>query len=132
MSLLIESIEARPAPYSMRSPFTSAKRSSTVAENVLVTARLGDGTTGCGEASPAAYVTGETAESVLAAVPAAAPLAGAPISRWRSWSGQLAELLPHAPTARSAIEMALLDALARSLGLPLWHWFGGAVREVRT
>ena len=42
----------------MRSPFTSAKRSSSVAENVLVTARLADGTTGYGEGSPAEYVTG--------------------------------------------------------------------------
>jgi L-alanine-DL-glutamate epimerase-like enolase superfamily enzyme len=129
----ILSIEARPAPYPMRSPFTSAKRSSAVAENVLVTARLSDGTTGYGEASPATYVTGETPATVLAAVPEAAEaLAGRPIARYRAWGALLAELLPRAPTARTAVEMALLDALTRSLELPLWQWFGGAAIDVRT
>src|SRR5439155_12920440 len=113
----------------MRSPFTSAKRSSAVADNVLVTARLSDGTTGYGEGSPAEYVTGETAATVLTASATAAALAGSDVRRYGAWGRQLAELLPRAPTARTAVEMALLDALARSLGMPLWQWFGGAVSE---
>lgn len=129
----IEAVEARAANYPMKSAFTSARRSSSVAENVLVTTRLSDGSVGYGEASPAHYVTGETQASVLEAVASAAfDLVGQDPRRHRAWNAQLAAALPQAPGARTAIEMALLDALTRSLGLGLWQWFGGAATEVRT
>ena len=35
------------------------------------------------------------------------------------------ETLPHAPAARCGIETAILDALCRSLGVPLWKYLGG-------
>lgn len=117
----------------MKSPFESAKRRSTTAENVRVTLALAGGITGYGEASPAPYVTGESPEGVLAALTAAAPaLVGQDAARVERWSAILREALPSAPTARSALEMALLDALARSWGIPLSTYFGGSVDEVRT
>jgi L-alanine-DL-glutamate epimerase-like enolase superfamily enzyme len=126
-------LRAEPAPYPMKSPFESAKRRSTVADNVLVTAVLSDGAVGYGEASPADYVTGETAESVLQSVRAAGPvLFTRYAARVRQWHPPLSEALAGRPTARSAVEMALLDAACRSRGVPLWVYFGGAVTEVRT
>jgi L-Ala-D/L-Glu epimerase / N-acetyl-D-glutamate racemase len=120
------------APYPMKSPFESARRRSSVAENVLVTIRLAGGTTGYGEASPAAYVTGETPATVLQAVEVAArDLAGLSVSRTRLWAQRL-QAMADQPTARSAVEMALLDALARVWKVPLWVYFGGAQAEVRT
>ncbi|MCC2667935.1 MAG: Muconate cycloisomerase [Armatimonadetes bacterium] len=117
----------------MKSPFESALRRSTVAENVLVTARLSDGTVGYGEGSPADYVTGETPAGALADVLATAPaLRGLDVRRTARWSAALGEALPHSPTASCAIEMALLDALTRTLGVPLWIFLGGGVSEVRT
>lgn len=117
----------------MKSPFESAKRRSTEAENVLVAARLADGTPGFGEASPAPYVTGEDTAAVVEAVNGAAQaLRGQDIARVARWSAALNEALPEHATARSAVEMALLDALCRSRGIPLWHYFGGAVSEIRT
>lgn len=112
----------------MKSPFTTAKRSTSVADNVLVIVRLDDGTFGYGEASPAEYVTGETAESVLASIPEfAGALEGQDVRSWRRWSCVLADA---GPTCRSALEMALLDALSRSQRIPLHLWFGGAQSSV--
>lgn len=129
----IESLTAESAPYPMRSPFTSAKRRSAVAENVRVTCALGDGTRGYGEGSPAAYVTGETAQSVLLDCQLAAPgLLGLDVRRQRICCELLAGTLPNSPTGRAAVEMALLDSLTRALGIGLWHWFGGATDEIRT
>lgn len=129
----IARLEAVAAPYPMRSAFTSAKRRSTVAENVLVTATLADGTVGYGEASAAEYVTGESEASVLGSVAAAAEsVVGGDARHHREWTERLRLALPHAATARAAVEMALLDALTRELGIGLWHWFGGATTEVRT
>ncbi len=117
----------------MKSPFESAKRRSTEAENVRVEAAFSNGITGWGEASPAAYVTGETPETVTAAVSRAAEaLSGADLRRVSRWGAMLLECLPADPTARSAVEMALLDGLSQTWGVPLWVYFGGAVAEVRT
>lgn len=126
-------LTAEHAPVPMKSAFESAKRRSTVAENVRVTVNLAGGVTGCGEASPADYVTGETADSVVASISVAAEaLRGSDAARLEYWYPLLREALPHAPTACSAVEMALLDALTQSWGIPLWTYFGGATREVRS
>jgi L-Ala-D/L-Glu epimerase len=130
--LEILDIRAGAARYPMKSPFESAKRRSTEAENVLVIVALSDGTTGYGEASPASYVTGETAQTVLDAVSSAHGLAGRDPARVAAWASVLNESLTEHPTARSAVEMAILDALTRSWGIPLWVYFGGAVQEVRS
>src|SRR5690349_607573 len=118
-------VRAEPALYPMQSPFESARRRSTEAENVLVTVRMSDGGAGYGEASPAPYVTGESVETVLGAVNGASTaLTGVEAGRVQRWAAALGEALPDAPTARSAVEMALLDALTRSWGVPLWVYFG--------
>jgi L-alanine-DL-glutamate epimerase-like enolase superfamily enzyme len=127
----IAEITIEPADVPMASPFESAQRRSTVARNARVTATLSDGTRGIGEASPAAYVTGEDQSSVCAAAaPARAALLGEDIHRWARWEARLRAALPAGPTARSAVEMALLQALARRAGLPLWKWLGGATTRV--
>jgi L-alanine-DL-glutamate epimerase-like enolase superfamily enzyme len=117
----------------MRAPFESARRRSTVARNARVEVVLADGTRGLGEASPAAYVTGEDQESVCAAAAGArTALLGEDAHRWARWEARLRDALPGAPTARSAIEMAILDATARRAGVPLWKWLGGASTRVVT
>jgi L-alanine-DL-glutamate epimerase-like enolase superfamily enzyme len=132
MPALLE-LTAEAVTIPMQSPFESARRRSTEAENVHVRVRLADGTEGRGEASPAPYVTGEDVAAVVEAVPvAAAALRGLDAARVGQWSTALAEALPRHPTARSAVEMALLDALTRAWGVPLWVYFGGARTEVRT
>ena len=96
-------------------------------------ARVADGTRGVGEASPAAYVTGEDQASVCAAAgTAGGALLGEDAHRWARWEARLREALPDAPTARSAVEMAVLDAAARQTGVPLWKTLGGAVTRVVT
>jgi len=131
--LEIIQLTAEPAVYPMKSPFESALRRSTSAENVLVTVTLAGGVRGYGEGSPADYVTGETPESVLATINSGAPaLVGLDVARVRHWSPIAREALGNQPTANSAVEMALLDALTRSWGVPLWKYLGGATHEVRT
>jgi L-alanine-DL-glutamate epimerase-like enolase superfamily enzyme len=115
----------------MHRPFESAKRRSTVSEVVRVTARLDTGTEGRGEASPAGYVTGEDAESLQLAIGASTgALIGLDADRPRVWLDRLYEALPNHPTGRSAVEAALLDALANRCGLPLWRWLGGTTPTV--
>jgi L-alanine-DL-glutamate epimerase-like enolase superfamily enzyme len=104
----------------------AARREST---NVYVRLTLDDGTVGYGEGVPREYVTGETAESafaalcdqqapalvgrsfesaddVPAAIDAAAPVGGLPLTN----------------AARCALELALLDACGRHFGRSVVDW----------
>lgn len=97
---------------------TASRRSS---ENVFAVVELTDGTVGFGEGIPRPYVTGETMESCWEALEAfeAESLAGA----WPSLEAmdKALEVLSfgpqRAPSARCALELALLDALGRVSGL---------------
>jgi L-alanine-DL-glutamate epimerase-like enolase superfamily enzyme len=125
-------LQAETTVFPMKSPFESAKRRNTEAENVLITLTLDNGVIGYGEASPADYVTGETPAGVMDAAQAVPDLVmGLDARRTELWCAPLRELEGH-PTLRSAVEMALLDAQARTLGIPLWQHFGGASTECRT
>ena len=88
----IAEITAERVDLAMARPFESAKRRSTVSEVVRVTARLHSGAEGRGEASPAAYVTGEDAVSLQLAIAAATTaLVGQPADRPRLWLDRLQE-----------------------------------------
>lgn len=131
MSARITSLVVIPVQIPLRRPFVTARRATTHAENVFVRVRLSDGTEGWGEASPAPYVTGEDAASIGDAVATAADaFQGLDPGRWAACHAVLREMLPDAPTARSAIEFALADARSRLDGRPLWQAIGGARRCV--
>ncbi len=117
----------------MKSPFESARRRSTVAENVLITAVLEDGTTGYGEASPAGYVTGESPADVLrAAATVDRHLRSVEVEETANWSRTLNDVPGAGHTLISAVEMALLDALTQCWRIPLCVYFGGGGRSVRS
>ncbi|HEX4338010.1 MAG TPA: dipeptide epimerase [Polyangiaceae bacterium] len=121
----ITEIAAEPWTIELTEPFGIATGAQAVAENVLVTVVLADGTTGTGEAAPFPAVNGETRADVLAAVTQArAALVGEDAARFRRIAAILREACP-APTARCALESAVLDAFTRRAGVSLFHFFGG-------
>jgi len=105
------------------------RRSST---NIAVRLRLDDGTVGFGEGVPRAYVTGETPDTAIAAIESfhAPVLLGRALADAGDVADAAAELPPVHPAARCAVELALLDAGGRHLGLPVSHWLGGASAPV--
>lgn len=118
----IKAIDVSPWDVPLRAPYRSAQRVSTTAHNVLVWLRLEDGTLGWGESAPAAYVTGETQNSVVAAVRSTI---GALIGQTpENAFVVIAERLASAPGARAALETALADAQARTQGVPLCRQLG--------
>ncbi len=121
----IEAIDVEAWNIPMRAPYRSAQRVTTTARNVLVALRLEDGSVGYGEAAPAAYVTGETQDSVLkVARTRAERLTGRDVEdASRLLAGRLYP--PRAPGADAALEMALADAVARSAGMPLYRYLTG-------
>jgi len=120
----------------LHAPFAISQRIAYTAENVFIFLDcMGDDgpVTGCGASAPVAYVTGETTDTVLAAV------AGIErrLSGIRLFSRDEAleivnEELASMPAARAGLEIAIYDAWGKANGRSLWQLFGGAQPSVQT
>lgn len=129
----ISEISVRPLDIPLREPFGIATGAQLAARNVLVEVRLRGGAVGFGEAAPFPAVNGETQEMALSALARAqGQLLGQDARAWRALGPLLRELMPESPSARCAVETAVLDALCRGAGLPLWALFGGAGQQLET
>lgn len=123
----IESISFQPLNVPLHEPFGIATGAQHRAENVLVRLSLEDGTVGLGEAAPVPHISGESQDDVLRVLrDVGAELRGANVADYRRICARLFEMLGAVPSALCAVEMALFDALCRSLGISLRSFFGGA------
>ena len=134
--LRISRVEATPLDIALHAPFGISGGAQEVARNVLVTLDLSDGTRGIGEAAPFPAYNGETQEQALAALARAREaIVGreASLTNWRELAVAFrAAGGRESGSAQCGFEMALLDALTRRAGLPLWKFFGGAGSELET
>src|SRR5713226_6977789 len=129
----IQSITVEPLTISLLEPFTIATGSISEARNVLITVTLRDGSVGYGESAPFPPSTGESQETALAAAQGCAALIeGKDAAHWRILSKLMSSVFFSQMTAIAGIEMALLDALTHSYGIPLYVFFGGAATAVVT
>ncbi len=131
--LRILRVSHQPLDIELAEPFGVAGGAQHRARNVLARVELDDGTVGWGEGAPFPAISGETQETTLSALERLGPpLIGEDAGTWRQLARTLAAAEPGAPSARCALEGALLDALARSRGESLWRFFGGAGTELVT
>src|SRR6266699_6906856 len=129
----IQSITVEPLTIPLLEPFSIATGSTSDARNVLITITLEDGSRGYGECAPFTPSTGETQGTALSAAQGCAELIkGRDAAHWRSLSRLTRGVYFSQGTAIAGIEMALLDALTRSYGIPLYVFFGGASTSVET
>src|SRR6266480_6442174 len=129
----IQSITVEPLNIPLLEPFTIATGATTQARNVLVTVTLSDGSIGYGECAPFTPSTGETQATALAAAQGCVELLqGKDAAHWRILSKLIRSVYFSQATAIAGIEMALLDALTRSYGIPLYVFVGGASTSVET
>ena len=129
----IRSVIVEPLNIPLLEPFTIATGSVSEARNVLITITLDDGSTGYGESAPFPPSTGESQETALAAAQGCATLIeGKDAAHWRTLSKLMRSVYFSQITAIAGIEMALLDALTHSYGIPLYIFFGGASTSIET
>lgn len=118
----LRSIDATPLviPFTTRFAHASASRSETA--SLWVTVTTTDGVTGQGESCPRPYVTGETVDSAAAFVARHRDDLAATVhdlASLEAWEARHTTAIDAAPAAWCAIELALLDALGRTAGVPL-------------
>jgi L-alanine-DL-glutamate epimerase-like enolase superfamily enzyme len=128
--MLIRDFDIRPCTLRKEDPtWRFALGASPVTDGHVVRIATEDGTEGFGYASATAHM-GSTQQTLLAELELFRPLL---IGKdHRNIAAILVELdrtLRGAPQAKAAIDCALYDLLARSLGVPLNVLFGGMVRD---
>lgn len=115
-------------------PFVTAIRTATELSVMLVEAVDSDGRSGWGEAPASWRVTGESPESIRAAV--AGPLTDAVVGHGLddlpAVLSELGRVVFGNASARSAVDCALHDLAARADGVSLAVALGGTLTEVRT
>jgi L-Ala-D/L-Glu epimerase / N-acetyl-D-glutamate racemase len=126
----ITAVDAIPYALRFRNPYVTARGRLDRRELVLVRVRTDLGTEGLGEAVPLSLRGGASLSEIVRELrEVAAPglvgldLEGDPRPTDRPITDEIA------PQARSAIEIARLDLVAKQLGVPLWRLLGAGQAE---
>lgn len=130
----ITNIEYWPLTMRLTEPYTIAYETVSSTTNVFLRIDTDTDISGFGCAAPDKPVTGETSEGVINDLrDVVAPLIqdGDPI-RYAWLLDRITGVLPDSPTTRAAVDMALLDIVAKAAKLPLWKLLGGYRESIRT
>ena len=126
----IKRIEPIPVSLPLTKPIKMAGVELRTADNVLVRLETDQGIVGWGEAASAPSMTGETVESMTAAIRYLVPyLEGAALDDLDAIAVRVDRALYGNNAAKSAIEIALHDALGKATGKAACELLGGRRRE---
>lgn len=130
--MIIESIEYYPYTIPLKSEFKIATGTSDFSKGVIVKIKSKE-FYGLGEGSPSKMVLGETQESTIAALELFKKhLIGRESSEIENIMEDLDKIIYRNYAAKSAIDIALHDLLAKEADLSLKKMFGGAGNEMYT
>lgn len=128
----ILAVEAIPVsiPYSKPLRFASGEVHS--ADHVLVRVHTDEGVTGVAEAPPRPFTYGETQDGILAVIRQifAPQIVGLRLTEREVAASRLARTVGN-PSAKAAVDMAIWDALGRSLDLSVSDLLGGYTNRLR-
>lgn len=131
----VERAEGRPLNVPLISPFTIASSRLEAVGNVAIRVELSNGTAGWGETPILPSVTAEDQTSAVEKVREACYLLRRTSGRTlRSVLEDVGKMLPghESASVRAGVEMALIDAVANSIHVPLWRLFGGSSNSITT
>lgn len=128
----ITALEAIPFRIPYRKPLKFASGEVHAAEHVLVRVHTDDGVVGVAEAPPRPFTYGETQAGIIAVIESvfAPQVIGTALTERERIAATLARTVGN-PTAKAAIDMAVWDALGRTLGLPVSALLGGFSDRMR-
>lgn len=128
----ITRVEAIPFAIPYTKPLRFASGEVHVAEHVLVRVHTDDGVVGIAEAPPRPFTYGETQASIIAVIGQIfePQVVGLTLLEREVVADRLARTIGN-PTAKAAIDMAIWDALGRTLDLPVTELLGGYTDRMR-
>lgn len=113
-------------------PITVTFATISYAENLLIKVSTDEGIDGYGEAAPMPFVTGETVDSVVAAIRSLTPglIGQDPLNIEKIH--EIMDSVYHANgSAKCAIDLAMYDLAGKKLGVPVYKLLGGYSNEVQ-
>ena len=126
----INRVEPIAVSFPMKKPVFMAGVEIRQADNILVRIEADNAVVGWGEAASAPTMTGETVESMMAAVAyLAAAVEGRPAEDIAGTVAAMATRMYANNAAKAAIEMALHDLVGRATGQPAYALLGGKQRS---
>ena len=129
--LAVRSVEAIPVAIPLKQAIKWARGQIDRVDNVVVIVTLTNGVQGIADAPPRPTIYGETQQSLHAIItehlgPALAGVGAFDIGR--VWS--IFDTIAWNPTAKAALDMALYDAQAKSMGLSCAQLLGGTLKAL--
>lgn len=101
-------------------------------DNVLVRAVTDEGIVGYGEAAPLPFVTGETADTILAALAYIKPgLLGCDPFAIDDIHRRMDALICNNSSAVCAVDLAMYDVMGKATGLPVYRILGGGKNRIQ-
>src|SRR5262249_35067808 len=130
----IAKMEIWPVTLKLSEPYTIAYETVAGTTNVFLRLHTESSLVGYGCAAPDLAVTGETPESVVAALESVVrpTIAGMDPTRPTAIYRVLTNALGFQPAVLAAVDMAVLDLLGKLWNLPLWKLLGGNRDRIRT
>jgi L-alanine-DL-glutamate epimerase-like enolase superfamily enzyme len=122
----ITAVHTRTEHLELLRPYTIAYKTTDAVTNLIVAIETDRGITGLGAASPGIHVTGESVETCQQALSEANLqwLIGQDVRTLPALCRRLGEIMADTPAAQAALDIALHDALAQYLELPLVDMLG--------
>lgn len=129
----IVACEFSPLDVPLLEPFIIATGRLDSVRNVLVRVTLANGVVGYGEAAPFEAINGENQATILATLASCRGLViGQDAAHFRQIAQTVKGVFRVQTAARAGLEMAILDAVLRTWGVPLYRYLGGASDQVVT
>lgn len=128
----ITAVEAIPYAIPYAKPLKFASGEVHVAEHVLVRVTTDDGVVGVAEAPPRPFTYGETQASIIAVITKifTPQVLGLDVVEREQIHQRLSRTVAN-PTAKSALDMAIWDALGQSIGFSVTDLLGGYTDRMR-
>lgn len=130
----ISKIEIGKVSIPLKKPFITALRRVDSAEDIIVKVIADSGEVGFGNAPPTAVITGDSQDSVVAAIrdTLGPKLIGLPVDNLEAIMTQLDGGMLHNHSAKAALDIAVHDLFGKCYGLPLYKLFGGYRTRLET
>ena len=118
----------------LKKPFKTALRQVNSAEDIIIKVIADSGEIGFGNAPPTAVITGDSQDSVVAAIrdTIAPKLIGMEVENLEAIMTTLDESMLHNNSAKAAVDIAVYDLFGKLYKLPLYRLFGGFRRQMTT
>ncbi len=130
---MIRSVNYQSLEIPMVKEFRISLGSTASYQGFIVTVETGEGVKGYGEAVPTPFITGETMESIEAALKMLkSAVQGMEETDTELIGDVMEKTVVGSYAAKCAIDTALWDLIGKKAGVPLYHLLGGYRKSIRT